>query len=131
MTGREAALLQIDVGDIFHAVTSTGASFICLTLRVGHDAIFARRITTQSVHWFDRATGIEGPECSALTIDAVAPLPDDIMEIMLEMDRKYHEWELRHAEDPAYEPAPHEMGLTKEHRKGLAFAADFYESNQI
>ena len=39
-------------------------------------------MTTQSVHWFDRKTGVEIDD-DRIVIDSVEPLPDDIREIML------------------------------------------------
>jgi len=104
MTDRETALRTIAVGDLFHAaVGRSGASYPCLTLQVRENAIFARRMTTQSVHWFDRATGVEIGQ-NAVVIDSVAPLPDDIREIMLGLDRIYREAEYRRAEEPDWEP---------------------------
>src|SRR4029078_8104051 len=104
MTDRETALRTIAVGDLFHAaVGRSGASYPCLALQVSEKAIFARRMTTQSVHWFDRTTGVESGE-HAILIDSVTPLPDDIREIMLGLDRKYREDEYRWAEEPDWEP---------------------------
>jgi len=37
-------------------------------------------MTTQSVHWFDRKTGVEIDD-DRIVIDSVEPLPDDIREI--------------------------------------------------
>ena len=88
MAHREEALRRIAVGDIFHASALNGASFVCLTLQVTDNLIMARRVTTQSVHNFDRTTGVEGPEDKPLTIDSVAPLPIDIRDILLSLDRK-------------------------------------------
>jgi hypothetical protein len=95
MNDRKAALRSIAVGDIFHAgVGRSGASYPCLALQVRENAIFARRMTTQSVHWFDRTTGVEIDQ-DEVVIDSAAPLPDDIREIMLGLDRKYREDEVR------------------------------------
>src|SRR3954471_9428035 len=103
MTDREAALRKVAVGDIFHAsVRSDGPSYVCLALQVRENAIFARRMPTQSVHWFDRATGVEIDD-DEVVIDSVATLPDDIRKIVLDLDRKYRETEYRHAEDPGWE----------------------------
>jgi hypothetical protein len=129
---REAALRKITVGDIFHASVRPegGPSYICLTLQVQEHAIFARRMTTQSVHWFDRTTGVEvdDPE---VVIDSVAPLPDGIREIMLDLDRKYREIEFRQAEDPDWEPPEGSSRLTLEQRRAFSFIHDFYPAHPL
>jgi len=131
MTKREAALRRIAVGDIFHAHAQKTASYVCLALQVRENTIFARRITTQSVHEFDRATGVEGPEDNPLIINSVAPLPADIREIMLALDRKYHNGEHRYAEDPNWQRPEDEAHLTKEEIRGLIFVGKFYGDNPI
>ena len=131
MTKREAALKKIGVGDIFHASTSSGASFICLALQVREQMIFARRVTTQSVHEFDRRTGVEGPDGNPLIINSVAPLPADIREIMLGLDRKYREDEYRRAEDPDWKMPEADARLTKDEIRGLLFVGDYYRDNPI
>ena len=89
-TAREAALQEIAVGDIFHACIQpdSGPSYICLALQIHEDRIFARRMTIQSVHWFDRVTGVEIGD-NSVVIASIARLPDDIREIMLGLDQKY------------------------------------------
>lgn len=131
MTDREVSLKKIAVGDIFHASAINHASFICLTLQVRERTIFARRVTTQSVHEFDRATGIEGPGHSPLIIDSIAALPDDIREIMLGLDRKYREIEIRQAEDPDWEPPEGSSRLTPDQRRAILFIAKFYPAHPL
>ena len=131
MTDREAALKKIAVGDLFHAaVGRSGASYPCLTLKVRDEAIFARRMTTQSVHWFHRATGVEIGQ-DAVVIDSVAPLPDDIREIMLGLDRKYRENEYRWAEEPDWEPPEGSSRLTPEQIRAVLFIHDFYRTHPL
>jgi len=132
MTEREAALKRIAVGDIFHASIHpySGPSYICLALQVHEDRIFARRMTIQSVHWFDRATGAEIDD-DRVVIDSVAPLPDDIHEIMLALDQKYRENEYRWAEDPDWEPAEGSSRLTPDERRAILFIADFYPAHPL
>lgn len=132
MTEREAALREIAVGDIFHASIrpDSGPSYICLALQVHECRIFARRVTTQSVHWFDRATGVEIDD-DPVVIDSVAPLPKDIREIMLDLDRKYREIEFRQAEDPDWEPPEGSSRLTPEQRRGFSFIARFYPAHPL
>ncbi len=132
MTEREAALRKVAVGDMFHACLRSdgGPSYPCLTLQVREDRIFARRVTTQSVHWFDRATGAEIDD-GRIVIDSVTPLPDDIREIMLGLDQKYHEIEIRHAEDPDWEPPEGSSRLTLDQRRAILFIAKFYPDNPL
>lgn len=131
MSDRETAIRRIAVGDIFHASAPNGASFICLALIVGADAIFARRVTTQSVHHFDRKGGIEDADKTPAIIDSVAPLPSDIQAIMLGIDRKYREAEYRRAEDPGRIELRESMALTDEQQHGLLFAGKFYRANPL
>lgn len=130
MTDCEVALKGIVVGDIFHASVPGGGSYICLALQVRENAIFARRVTTQQVHWFDRTTGIEADN-RRIVIDSVAPLPDDIREIMHSLDRKYREVEFRQAEDPDWEPPEGSSRLTPEQRRAILFIADFYPAHPL
>jgi hypothetical protein len=132
MMDREAALRSIGIGDIFHACIhpDSGPSYICLALQVREDAILARRMTTQSVHWFDRATGAE-IEDGRVVIDSVAPLPGDIHEIMLGLDRKFQEIEFRQAEDPDWEPPEGSSRLTPEQRRAFSFIAEFYPAHLL
>ena len=133
MTDREAALKRITVGDIFHASIhgrTDGPSYPCLALQVRDDAIFARRMSTQSVHWFDRATGVEIDD-DRIVIDSVAPLPDDIREIMLSIDRLFREAEYRHAEEPGWEPPENYFHHSKDQIRALLFIADFYPKNPL
>ena len=132
MTEREAALRKIAVGDIFHASLRPegGPSYICLTLQVREDKIFARRTTIQSVHWFDRKTGAEIDD-DTVAIDSVEPLPEDIREIILGLDQKYHEDECRRAEDPNWAPPEGSLRLTPDQRRALLFIADFYPAHRL
>jgi hypothetical protein len=131
MNDREAALRQVSIGDIFHAsVRGDGPSYVCLALQVRGGAIFARRMTTQSVHWFDRATGVEIDD-DEVVIDSVAPLPKDMREIMLGIDRKFREAEYRRAEEPNWEPAENHFHLTKDQIHAFSFIDDFYPANPL
>jgi hypothetical protein len=132
MTERQAALKRIAVGDIFHACIrpDDGPSYICLALQVREDRIFARRMTIQSVHWFDRATGVEIDD-DRVVIDSVASLPEDIREVMLGLDQKYRENEDQWAEDPDWEPPQGSSRLTPDQRRALIFIADFYPAHPL
>jgi hypothetical protein len=132
MTEREIALRRIAVGDIFHACirSADGPSYVCLTLQVRDAAIFARRMTTQSVHWFDRATGVEVDD-ERVTIDSVAHLPSEIHTIMLGIDRLFHEAEYRRAEEPDWKPAEDHFHLTKDQIRALGVIAEFYPAHPL
>jgi hypothetical protein len=132
MTDREAALKMIAVGDIFSACIrpDNEPSFICLALKVREDRIFARRMTTQSVHWFDRATGAEIDD-DRVVINSAAPLPHDIHEIMLSIDRLFREAEHRRAEEPDWQPAENHFHQSKDQIRALLFIADFYPANPL
>ncbi|HEY2876122.1 MAG TPA: hypothetical protein VGJ56_29670 [Reyranella sp.] len=108
----------------------SGPSYICLTLQVHEDRIFARRTTIQSVHWFDRKAGVEIDD-NRVVIDSVEPLPEDIREIILGLDQKYREIEFRQAEDPDWEPPEGSSRLTPEQRRALLFIADFYPAHPL
>ena len=131
MTGRDAALRNISVGDFFHATTESGASFVCLTLQIKERTIFARRITTQSVHEFDRVTGVEDPDGIPVTINSVEKLPADVREILLGLDKKYREAEYKYAEDPEWQLPEDKARLTKDEIHGLLFVGDFYRAHPI
>lgn len=111
----------------FHASATNGASLLCLTMSVTGSTIQARNVATQIIYDFDRRTGIADWYVSwehyICTIDSVAPLPADIHEIMLSIDRKGREGEYREAEDP---DGPWEYTLTDEERRGLLFISYFH-----
>jgi hypothetical protein len=101
MADRATLLSKLVVGDIFHATGPSGASLICLTMSVTETTIRARTVTTQYHFDFDRKTGMAeysariigipewGDEIKSCAIDSVAPLPIDIHNIMLGIDRKF------------------------------------------
>jgi hypothetical protein len=134
MTNREAALKSVRAGDIFN-VEDDGPTLICLALSVTEAVILARSITTQHLFEFDRETGVAVHQLDGRryhwTINSIAPLPVDIRESMLSIDRKFREYEYRWAEDPDWEPATEESVLTKDQIGGLIFVDDFYRANPI
>jgi len=134
-TDRQTALAAIAVGDIFHAEASNGASLICLTMSVSEKTIQARNVATQIIYDFDRTTGhadwyVSGT-CYDCMIDSAAPLPSDIHQIMLGLDRKHRDLEYRQAEDPRWTPLPEQLHFTKDEIRGLLFVDNFYEKNPI
>ncbi|ASR08189.1 hypothetical protein CHY08_14390 [Rhizobium leguminosarum bv. viciae] len=88
---RQELLGRLEVGDIFHAASDSGAVAICLVLDVNEAMIFSRRITTQHACRFDRTTGkaVPGDQFFKGTITSVEPLPSDVRNTFLEMDRQY------------------------------------------
>jgi hypothetical protein len=125
MFDRETQLAKLDIGDIFHAESPSGASLICLVLSVGQTTIQARRVTTQESLKFDRRTGVtvaddEGVPC---VIDSVTPLPAEIHDIFLELDRKYQKY--RPDRDPE------RFKLTDAEKKALLFVGQHYASNLL
>jgi len=132
---RADALKNIAVGDIFHAEASNGASLLCLTMSVTEKTIQARNVTTQIIYDFDRATGhadwyVYGTRYDCL-IDSIAPLPSNIHQIMLGLDRKHREVEYRQAENTDLTPLPEQLHFTKDEIRGLFFVDKFYETNPI
>jgi hypothetical protein len=91
MSNRESLLGNLSTGDIFHAEYPNGAKCICLVLTVTDATIQARRITSQEDLEFDRQNGmekvVEGEPLAVIT--SVAPLPIEIHNVFLELDRKY------------------------------------------
>lgn len=90
MSDRRTALRNLSIGDIFHAQSRNGASLVCLATALDESVISARRIHTQDGLQFDRNTGLEIGKPHT-RIDCVAPFPPDILDIFLEMDRKYQQ----------------------------------------
>jgi hypothetical protein len=116
---RRTALVALAKGDIFHAMTPNGASFICLVTSVANSQICARRVTTQEQLAFDRVAGIAdvGDGSVACTIDSVAPLPVDIREVVLQLDRRYGA-----GDDPR---------LRREEIDALLFVGRFYQAHRL
>ncbi|MCP3391233.1 hypothetical protein NLM27_20825 [Bradyrhizobium sp. CCGB12] len=85
------ALTTLVEGNIFQASFPNGASCICLVNSIADDEIRATRITTQEKFVFDRATGaaVIGDGLAVCTINSIAPLPAEIHETLLQLDRRY------------------------------------------
>lgn len=90
MNERESAIRSLVVGDIFHGRAPNGASLFCLVTDVIGTTIHARRIHTQELLRFDRQSGTSLGEVKS-RIDCVAPLPSEVQEVLLKLDRKYGE----------------------------------------
>jgi hypothetical protein len=106
---RAPVLQRLLVGDIFHAKAENGASFVCLTTNITENYITARTVTSQLILQFSRGTGVSEDENgkALCVIDSCAPLPIDIHQVMLGLDRKFRLWDdltklaLSHAEKQA------------------------------
>jgi len=116
---RSTTLIALAEGDIFHAATPNGASFICLVTSVANSQIFARRVTTQEQFVFDRVAGIAeiGDGSAVCTIDSVVPLPVEIREVILQLDRRYGA-----GDDPR---------LRREEIDALVFVGGFYQVHSL
>jgi hypothetical protein len=117
---RKSALSHLVVGDIFHARARNGASFICLIEAVTGNKIEARRVTTQEHVEFDRSTGAILGDEAPCTIDSIAPLPLEIHNVMLGLDRK-----MRLQRDPE------KFKLNKEEIQAIYFVNEYYPSNPL
>lgn len=122
MKDRETRLRKLDVGDIFHAEAPNGASLICLVLRIDDATIHARTVTTQYYFEFDLRTGEAkwGNEGAVCAIDSVTPLPVDIHNVMLGIDRKFR-----------LESDLERIKLNDAEKKALIFVDSYYRANQL
>jgi hypothetical protein len=135
MTDRKAALGALEAGHLFYAVDTTGPVRICLVMSVSEKTILARSVATQEIIEFDRHTGGAthkryGFDFNYL-IASIAPLPRDIHEIMLSLDRNGRAFEEKLAEDPDYESPPDNSILNDDQRQGLLFIAEFYRTHPL
>ena len=126
MSDRELLLGNLAVGDTFHAEYPNGASCVCRVLSVNDATLHAKRMTTQENLEFDRHTGIErvnNGEAQAV-INSVAPLPPEIHDIFLAIERKYRQipWD-----DPDLE----RFKLTEAQKRALLFVGPHYSSNLL
>src|SRR5262245_44353550 len=91
MTDIQAKLSKLVPGDIFHACfPGREGSYICLVEAMTEQTVVSRRITTQERFEFELATGLELPASHEVrcAIDSIAPLPVDIHNVMLGLERK-------------------------------------------
>lgn len=125
MTERETFLQRLLVGDIFHAAAPNGASLVCLITRVTETTIEARTVTHQMQFQFDRRTGAADTdwgdgEIVVCIIDSVAPLPVEIHDVMLGLDRKMR---LEHNIE--------RIKLNDAEKRALIFVGGYYSSNPL
>lgn len=130
MADRKTLLGNLTVGDIFHAQAPNGASYICLVLAVSEATIQARRVTTQENVEFDRTTGVEKDERQTLAIiDSVMPLPPEVHNVFVEMDRRNRE--LLEIDDEARFADLERLKLTDAEKEAIFFIASHYSANQL
>src|SRR3954468_23118568 len=83
---------KLALGDIFHVGFPDGARPICLTVFVDEHLIRARSVTSDQHFEFDRQTGagiaMWRDQRTPCTILSTLPLPVDIHNIILGIDRK-------------------------------------------
>jgi hypothetical protein len=122
MAERENLLRNIVPGDIFHGHWPNGASLICLVTRVEGSVIEARTVTSQYELMFDRDTGQElhGDQKGLGIIDSVAPLPLDVHNIFLGLDRRMR-----------LERNSERMKLSEAEKKAILFVDEYYSSNPL
>ena len=129
MSIRKTLIGNLRVGDIFHAEYPNGASCVCLVLSVNNAAVHARRMTTQENLEFDRHTGMErvNDGQTQAVINSVAPLPSEIHNIFLALDRKYGQIEPKDWGESDLE----RFKLTEAEKKALLFVGTHYAANQL
>lgn len=126
-TSRQLALSTIAVGDIFNADIPNGGTVLCLAVAVTATGIQARDICRQGeLLDFDRQTGVAPCPWSRIgttcTITSVAPLPPDVYEALLGLDRKYNMGRPLTCE---------ERKLTEAEKKAFVFVYDHHKAHQI
>ena len=129
MPDRAKALRDLSVGDIISAVAPNGARPFCLVTGVTATAVQARSITTRIQLTFDRRSGIakfdnatvhRNDDIVPYTIDSVAPLPRDIHDAILNLDRRFGSG-----------GNTEELALSKDEQQAIIFALKHYDANPI
>jgi len=121
MSDREALIRNIEAGDIFLGQSSTGASLLCQARTIGETTIGAQRLFMNDVTFeFDRTTGLADSDGVPCRIYSVAPLPPDILQILLALDHRHR---------TSTEPGT--AKLTDAEKLALRFIYNFYRENPI
>jgi hypothetical protein len=129
MLDRKTLIANLDVGNIFHAEYPNGASCICLVLSVNDVTLRARRMTTQENLEFDRQTGVEKVNAgeAAAVINSVAPVPPEIHNVFLALDRKYGQMGPKEWKEPDLE----RFKLTEDEKNAFRFIDSYYAENPL
>jgi hypothetical protein len=123
MADRERALNSLAVGDIFHAESPNAPSMICLVMAVTETRIQARTVTHQLHLEFDRRTGVAkwgDARVLGAVVNSVAPLPVDIHNVMLGIDRKFR-----------LEQDLERIKLNDAEKRALVYVGSHYSSNPV
>jgi hypothetical protein len=135
MIDRQEALKVLDAGNLFQARDASGPVRICLVISTTENTILARSVTTQEIIEFDRRTGAANHNhrdaIYHYVITSVAPLPHEIHEVMLSLDRDGREFEYKLAENPDYQSPQDEPVLNADQRQGLLSVSRFYEAHPL
>jgi hypothetical protein len=121
---REDCLKRLMPGDIFRAEHHDGGGHPpCLVVAVNENSIIAHAITTQEPYVFERGTGVTLPDKSwaGATIRSVEPLPLDIHNVLLELERKCR----------LGNRSVTSIKLTEQQKKALLFASRHYKEYPI
>ena len=104
-------------------------------MSVTKSIILARHVSSQGIYEFDRTTGIAVRHFSSravhYTIDSIAAPPEDVRDIILELDEKYRDGEYQRAENPEWKPPADAMALTQDQIRAYLFLGDLYRANPI
>ncbi len=112
---------NIAVGDIFLEQSTTGASLLCQARTISETTIGAQRLFMSDVMFeFDRTTGLADSDGAPCRIYSVAPLPPDILQILLALDHRHR---------TSTEPGSAKLSDAEKH--ALKFIYDFYRENPI
>jgi len=118
---REALIRNIAVGDIFLGQSQSGASLLCQARTIGETTIGAQRLFMSDVTFeFDRTTGLADSDGVPCRIYSVAPLPSDILQILLALDHRH-----RTSTEPG------RGKLSDAEKRALSFIYNFYRENPI
>jgi hypothetical protein len=119
---RKTLLGKLAVGDVFHAESPKAPSLICLVVSVTETMILARTVTSGEHFEFDRQTGVAQwvDEATSCTIDSIAPLPVDIHNVILGLDRKFR-----------LEQDPRRARLSDAEKQALLYVGTHYSSNRL
>ncbi|MCM2396041.1 hypothetical protein NBH19_08090 [Rhizobium sp. S95] len=122
-TDRSVILGKLEVGDIFHGKSKSGGRLTCLVTKINDTHITSRRVTTQQTFVFDKVTGTSAPtdEHDGGVIESVEPLPVDIHNILVALDRRYRLGKNR----------KESVKLRNEEQEALLFLGDYYEKYPI
>ena len=112
---------NIAAGDIFLGQSITGASLLCQARTIGETTIGAQRLFMNDVTFeSDRTTGIADSDGVPCRIYSVAPLPPDILEILLALD-----------DHRRTSTEPGSAKLSDAEKRALRFIYNFYRENPI